>query len=122
MSVENNAESYSPPSPRSSDEETTKDSTSLLIAEVYKWQLHSISVCPQEPSTKASIETTPIEKTSKYRPELDGVRCVAVLMVIIYHVGFKWLPGGYLGADIFFVHTQKRQYAVCLEFQQPVLD
>ncbi|HTI38527.1 MAG TPA: acyltransferase family protein [Vicinamibacterales bacterium] len=38
-----------------------------------------------------------------YRPALDGVRAVAVLAVIGYHLGYTWLPGGFLGVDIFFV-------------------
>ena len=48
----------------------------------------------------------------KYRPEIDGLRAIAIISVVIYHAGFVYLwdgsysnllPGGYLGVDIFFV-------------------
>lgn len=38
-----------------------------------------------------------------YRPDIDGLRAVAVLAVIFYHFSRRALPGGYLGVDIFFV-------------------
>ncbi|MGB0115082.1 MAG: acyltransferase family protein [Ilumatobacteraceae bacterium] len=39
----------------------------------------------------------------RYRPELDGIRALAVIAVIVYHLNSQWLPGGYLGVDVFFV-------------------
>ncbi|WP_370616620.1 acyltransferase family protein [Mumia sp. Pv 4-285] len=36
-------------------------------------------------------------------PGLDGVRAVAVLLVVLFHVAPAWLPGGYVGVDVFFV-------------------
>lgn len=42
-------------------------------------------------------------QTVRYRPEIDGLRAVAVLSVIIFHLNNRWLPGGFLGVDIFFV-------------------
>lgn len=38
-----------------------------------------------------------------YRPEIDGLRAVAVLPVIMFHAGFTWVSGGFVGVDIFFV-------------------
>jgi peptidoglycan/LPS O-acetylase OafA/YrhL len=40
---------------------------------------------------------------SKYRPEIDGLRTLAVGGVILFHLDPNWLPGGYLGVDVFFV-------------------
>ncbi len=39
----------------------------------------------------------------RYRPEIDGLRALAVLAVLINHLNSEWLKGGYLGVDIFFV-------------------
>jgi peptidoglycan/LPS O-acetylase OafA/YrhL len=38
-----------------------------------------------------------------YRPALDGIRAIAVLAVFGYHLGYRWLGGGFLGVDVFFV-------------------
>lgn len=42
-------------------------------------------------------------QNSRYMPGLDGLRAVAVIAIIIYHLNPRWLPGGFLGVDTFFV-------------------
>jgi len=39
----------------------------------------------------------------KYRPEVDGLRTIAVLPVILFHLGNDWIPGGFLGVDVFLL-------------------
>lgn len=39
----------------------------------------------------------------KYRSEIDGLRALAVLPVILFHAGFAFASGGYVGVDVFFV-------------------
>lgn len=41
--------------------------------------------------------------TIKYRREIDGLRAIAVLAVILFHAGFKAFGGGFVGVDVFFV-------------------
>src|ERR1700748_1429563 len=38
-----------------------------------------------------------------YRPDVDGLRAVAILAVVFYHYGFWQLSGGFVGVDVFFV-------------------
>jgi peptidoglycan/LPS O-acetylase OafA/YrhL len=39
----------------------------------------------------------------QYIPAIDGLRALAVIAVMFYHLGFSWIPGGFLGVDLFFV-------------------
>jgi peptidoglycan/LPS O-acetylase OafA/YrhL len=39
----------------------------------------------------------------EYRKEIDGLRALAVLPVILFHAGLPWAAGGFVGVDVFFV-------------------
>ena len=38
-----------------------------------------------------------------YRPEVDGLRAIAISGVFLFHLNHRWLPGGFVGVDVFFV-------------------
>jgi peptidoglycan/LPS O-acetylase OafA/YrhL len=46
---------------------------------------------------------TPSQTTANYRPDIDGLRALAIVSVVAFHVGIGALHGGFVGVDIFFV-------------------
>lgn len=54
-------------------------------------------------STAPTADHQPVPPGMVHRPEIDGLRALAVLPVILFHAGFGLFGGGYVGVDVFFV-------------------
>jgi peptidoglycan/LPS O-acetylase OafA/YrhL len=64
----------------------------------------TIETEPQAVTTTRDQHLTPSDTGSlAYSPALDGLRAVAVVAVLLYHLSLPWVRGGFLGVDLFFV-------------------
>jgi peptidoglycan/LPS O-acetylase OafA/YrhL len=54
------------------------------------------------PGTDAA-QASDVTLITGYRPDIDGLRAVAIVLVVLSHMGIKWVAGGFVGVDIFFV-------------------
>ena len=45
----------------------------------------------------------PIPERSAFRADIEGLRGIAILFVVAFHAGVWWMPGGFVGVDVFFV-------------------
>ena len=53
-------------------------------------------------SGDANKPSTTASSRFGYRADVDGLRAISVIAVILYHMDATWLPGGFVGVDIFF--------------------
>jgi len=60
---------------------------------------------PQAPAQSPGSAIAPDTGSSfvGYRADIDGLRALAVMAVVLFHAGLPWMRGGYLGVDVFFV-------------------
>ena len=54
-------------------------------------------------ATHDTLVSAAADLVSDYRPAIDGMRAVAVLAVIAFHLNSQWMRGGFVGVDVFFV-------------------
>jgi peptidoglycan/LPS O-acetylase OafA/YrhL len=47
--------------------------------------------------------STPGGTDLEFRPDVEGLRAVAIILVVLYHSGVSWMSGGFVGVDVFFV-------------------
>ena len=62
-----------------------------------------MSQATQKRSGATAVDPTGLHRPIKYRPDVDGLRAIAVTSVVAYHCGLPGVHGGFVGVDVFFV-------------------
>ena len=72
--------------------------------------LRQVASCAVTSAPATRTTTRPVSATRPadsarlgYRPDVDGLRALAVVLVVAFHAGVGWIPGGFVGVDVFFV-------------------
>jgi peptidoglycan/LPS O-acetylase OafA/YrhL len=80
---------------------------SLLPASINPWCTAPVFIGvndrPPVLTTRCHDQVPDLESKMHYRREVDGLRAVAVLPVILFHAGFQTFSGGFVGVDVFFL-------------------
>ena len=87
------------------DDRAHKRRTGIEVPQVPETELARL---PPTMQTATAVECRPAAEMEQplvgsYRPDVDGLRAVAVVAVILFHFDASWLPGGFVGVDVFFV-------------------
>ncbi|MEN0128184.1 MAG: acyltransferase family protein [Brevundimonas sp.] len=62
-----------------------------------------MSTAAPERLARAGLTAPRVRRSGRFRPDIEGVRALAVGLVLVYHAGVRQVPGGFVGVDIFFV-------------------
>ena len=60
-------------------------------------------------AVSVEMEGKPAKKASPvggYRPDIDGMRTIAIIGVLLFHIDHTWMPGGFVGVDIFLYRSR----------------
>ena len=72
------------------------------MASGWRFELSSRPRLPDDALTAVPETVTPMKPTDAYRPDIDGLRALSVIVVVLFHAGLG-VTGGFVGVDVFFV-------------------
>ena len=67
---------------------------------------------PHVDATAAALSESPLDQCV-FRTDVEGLRGLAVILVVLYHAEVPWLAGGFIGVDVFFTISGMRDLIRC---------